>query len=152
MTSPAATVAEYVASLPPERQAAITTVRQTIRKHLPKGVVETMGYGMISYVVPHKLYPAGYHCKPADPLPFAGLASQKNHMALYLMTVYQSPAMETWLREAFAKSGKKLDLGKSCLRFRKLESLPLDVIGEAIARVPLAEYIANYEAALARPR
>ena len=106
--------------------------------------------GMIGYVVPHKLYPAGYHCKPEEPLPFAGLASQKNYMSLYLMSVYFSPTLLAWLKEQFALKGKKLDMGKSCLRFKKLEDLPLEVIGEVIARVPLADYIRQYESNLKR--
>ena len=148
MQSKAATVADYLNELPEDRREAIAKVRAVIRKNLPKGFTEQMGYGMIGYVVPHKLYPAGYHCDPKQPLPFAGLASQKNYMALYLMTVYQSPAMEQWLRQQFQASGKKLDMGKSCIRFKKLDDLPLDVIGEAIGRVSLADYIIHYEDAL----
>ena len=150
MTSTATSVTDYLDQLPPDRQAAIKAVRAVIRKNLPKGFAEQMQYGMITYVVPHKLYPAGYHCNPKDPLPFASLASQKNHMALYLQTVYQSPAMADWLKEQFALHGKKLDMGKSCVRFKKLEALPLDVIGEAIALVPLAEYVRRYEEVLNR--
>lgn len=150
MTSQAATVTQYLADLPPDRQTALKAVRAVIRKHLPKGLVEQMQYGMIGYVVPHKIFPAGYHCKPSDPLPFAALASQKNYMSLYLMTAYQDDGTVDWLKEQFALKGKKLDLGKSCLRFKKLEDLPLDVIGEAIARVPVDEYIRRYEAALKR--
>ena len=145
MQSQAATVADYLNELPEERREAIAKVRAVIRKNLPKGFAEQMSYGMIGYVVPHKLYPAGYHCDPKQPLWFASLGSQKNHMALYLMTVYQSPGMEQWLRQRFQASGKKLDMGKSCIRFKKLEDLPLDVIGEAFGRVSLADYIVNYE-------
>ncbi|MFN0190838.1 MAG: DUF1801 domain-containing protein [Aestuariivirga sp.] len=145
MQSQAASVADYLNELPEERREAIAKVRAVIRKNLPKGFVEQMSYGMIGYVVPHKLYPAGYHCDPKLPLCFAGLASQKQYMALYLMTVYQSTAMEQWLRQQFQARGKKLDMGKSCIRFKKLDDLPLDVIGEAIGRVSLADYIINYE-------
>lgn len=145
MQSSAATVAEYLKELPDDRRAAISKLRSVIRRHLPKGFVEQMGYGMISYVVPHRLYPDGYHCGGNQPLLFASLASQKNYMALYLMTVYQNPPMANWLREQFQTQGKKLDMGKSCIRFKSLEDLPLDVIGEAIARVPLADYIQSYE-------
>ncbi len=150
MQSTATSVADYLAELPADRKVAITALRTVIRKNLPKGLVEQMQYGMITYVVPHKRYPAGYHCNPKDPLPFASLASQKNHMALYLMTVYQSPEMAEWLKEQFASAGKKLDMGKSCIRFKKLEALPLDVIGEAMARVSVDDYIAAYEAVLAK--
>ena len=153
MQSPATTVAQYLAELPAERQTPIKTIRAVIRKNLPKGFEETMQYGMITYVVPHKLYPAGYHCKPSDALPFASLASQKNYMSLYLMTVYQKQGgMSDWMLEQFAARGKKLDMGKSCIRFKKLEDLPLDVIGEAIARVPLDEYVRRYEAILGKKR
>ena len=148
MQSKAATVTDYLNELPEDRCEAIAKVRAVIRKNLPKGFAEQMSYGMIGYAVPHKLYPAGYHCDPKQPLPFAGLASQKNHMSLYLMTVYQSPSMEKWLREQFQTRGKKLDMGKSCIRFKKLEDLPLDVIGQAVARVSLADYITNYEDSL----
>jgi uncharacterized protein YdhG (YjbR/CyaY superfamily) len=141
MQSQATTVAAYLADLPPDRQAAIKKVRSVVKKNLPKGFAEQMQYGMIGYAVPHKLYPAGYHCDPKQPLPFAGIASQKNHMSFYLMTAYGWPGMAEWLKEQFAARGKKLDMGKSCIRFKKLEDLPLDVIGEAVARVPVDEYI-----------
>jgi hypothetical protein len=107
-----------------------------------------MQYGMIGYVVPHKLYPPGYHCKPEEPLTLASLASQKNYMALYLMTAYMSVGLTNWLKEQFAAHGKKLDMGKSCIRFKKLEDVPLEVIGEAIGMVPLKDYIARCETAL----
>jgi len=145
MKSSAATVEEYLRGLPAERRAAISTVRQVILANLPRGYVECMGYGMIGYVVPHSLYPAGYHCDPRLPLAFANLGSQKNHMALHLMTVYGDPATEKWFRQAWAATGKKLDMGKACVRFRKLEDVPLDVIGQVIARVPVKAYIARIE-------
>ena len=148
MTSQAATVTEYLAGLPEDRRAAIAKVRATIRKNLPKGYAEQMCYGMIGWVVPHKLYPPGYHCDPKLPLMMASLASQKNHMALYLMTVYMMPDLEQWLREQFVARDKKLDMGKSCIRFKKLEDLPLDVVGEAIAKVPVADYLMRYEDSL----
>jgi uncharacterized protein YdhG (YjbR/CyaY superfamily) len=142
MQSSAATVDEYVQALPEERRAAISKIRAIIRKNLPKGFAEQMNYGMIGYVVPHKLYPPGYHCDPKLPLPFAGLASQKNYMSLYLMSVGQ---LEPWLSEQFRARGKKIDAGKSCIRFKKLEELPLDVIGEAVAKISVADYILQYE-------
>ena len=146
MQSKAATVEEYLKELPEDRRAAISKVRQVIRKNLPKGITEGMQYGMIGYSVPHKIYPAGYHCDPKQPLPFAGLASQKNHMSFYLCSIYQNTELEQWMRAQFAAKGKKLDMGKGCIRFRKVEDLPLDVIGEVVGRVPLADVIANYEA------
>ncbi len=144
MQSKAKTVKEYLAELPPERREAIQAVREVILKNLPKGYEEVM-QGMIGYVVPHSIYPAGYHCNPKDPLPFAGLASQKNHMAVYFMHIYVNKEAESWFKQAFKASGKKMDMGKCCIRFKKLEDLPLEVIGQAVARIPVKEYIAQYE-------
>jgi hypothetical protein len=149
MISKAKTVAEYLASLPPDRRTAIQAVREVILKNLDDKYVEGMQYGMIGYFVPHSVYPAGYHCDPKQPLPFAGLASQKNHMAVYLMCIYGGAEHEKWLRVEWARTGKKLDMGKSCIRFKKLDDLPLDLIGRAIARVPAKKFIANYESQLA---
>lgn len=148
MISKAQTVKQYLAELPADRRAAIEAVRKVILKNLDKNYQEGMQYGMIGYYVPHSVYPSGYHCDPKQPLPFAGLASQKNHMAVYLMCVYGSPEHEEWFRKAWAKAGKKLDMGKSCIRFKKLEDIPLDVIGKAIARVPAKKFIAFYESAV----
>lgn len=151
MQSKASTVEQYLAQLPDDRRTAIEAVRAVILENLPKGVVEGMGYGMIGYAVPHSLYPKGYHCDPTKPLPFASLASQKGHMALYLMNLYMSED-EAWFRDEWAKSGKKLDMGKSCVRFKKLDDVDLDAVGKAIARTPVDALIARYEAALAAPR
>ena len=151
MTSKAKTPDEYLASLPADRREALSAVRQTILKNLDKGYQEGMSYGMIGYCVPHSIYPAGYHCDPKQPLPFAGLASQKNHMAVYLFCMYVDGASDKWFRDAWKKAGKKLDMGKSCLRFKKLDDLALDVLGEAIRRVPVKDHIAIYESALKRP-
>ncbi len=148
MTSNAATVEAYLKSLPAERRVAINAVRQVILANLPMGYEECMSYGMIGYVVPHRLYPAGYHCDPKLPLPYANLASQKHHMALYLMTVYGDPATAQWFRKAWQAAGKKLNMGKCCVRFKKLEDVPLDVVGQVIARVPVANYIARVEKVL----
>jgi hypothetical protein len=143
--SKAKTVAQYLADLPADRREAIDAVRKVILKNLPAGFEETMQYGMIAYVVPHSLFPAGYHCDPTQALCFAALASQKNHMAIYLTTVYGHKKTEEWFKKAYKASGKKLDMGKSCVRFKKLEDLPLEVIGQAIARVPVDKYIEAYE-------
>lgn len=148
MQSKATTVENYLAELPADRRAAIQAVRQTILKNLDKDYQEGMSYGMIGYCVPHSIYPAGYHCDPSQPLPFAGLASQKNHMSVYLMCEYGQSGQEGWFREAWAKTGKKLDMGKSCIRFKKVEDLALDVIGEAIRRVPVRKFIEIYESAI----
>lgn len=156
MQSQAATVDEYLASLPEDRRAAISAVRKTILDNLDPDYEEGMSYGMIGYYVPHRVYPAGYHCNPKEPLPFAALASQKNYMSLYLMSVYGGAGGEDaaakharWFREEWAKTGKKLDMGKACIRFRSAADLPLDLIGKAIKRVPAKAYIKSCEAALA---
>jgi uncharacterized protein YdhG (YjbR/CyaY superfamily) len=144
MTSNAPSPAEYLESLPDDRREVLAKVRAVIRQNLPKGFVEQMQYGMIGYVVPHEVYPAGYHCDPKQPVTFAALAAQKNYFALYVMTAYMNPAMSGWIQKAFAAQGKKLDMGKSCIRFKKLDDLPLNVIGELIGKVSLAEYIDLY--------
>lgn len=146
MQSKAATVKDYLASLPEDRRRAIDAVRAVIRKNLDKDYEEGMQYGMIGYYVPHRVFPAGYHCDPKQPLPFAALASQKNYMSVYLMSVYGGD--ESWFRARWEQSGKKLDMGKCCVRFKTLEALALDVIGEAIKRVPAKKYIEQYQANL----
>lgn len=155
MQSKAATVEQYIAELPPDRREIVSTVRNVILKNLDKGYQECMGYGMMGYAVPHSIFPAGYHCNPKQPLPFAGLASQKQYVSLYIMFLYCGcdGSVETdvlkWFRDAWAKSGKKkLDMGVCCIRFKKLDEIPLDVIGEAIKRMPLKDYVAGYEKAL----
>lgn len=147
MQSKAATVEQYLAELPADRRDALQAVRMVILKNLDKNYAEGMGYGMMGYHIPHSIYPAGYHCDPKQPLPFAGLASQKSHMSLYLMCLYGNPGELKWFTDAWKKTGKKLDMGKSCIRFKKLDDLALDVIGEAIRRVPAKKYIAHYESA-----
>jgi hypothetical protein len=156
MKAAAKTVASYLASLPGDRRAAISAVRDVIRKNLDAGYEEGIQYGMIGYYVPHEVYPPGYHVDPKQPLPFAALASQKNHMALYLMGVYCGCTEgrdgltddAKWFREAWARTGKKLDMGRACVRFKKLENVALDVVGEAIRRIPASKYIARYESVL----
>jgi hypothetical protein len=144
----ATTVQEYLAQVPADRRAAIEPVRAVILKNLDPVFQEGMLYGMIGYFVPHNVYPPGYHCDPKQPLPFIFLASQKNHMSLYLMCIYGHKGQEQWFREAWAKTGKKLDMGKSCVRFKKLEDLALDVVGESARRVPARKFIEHYEALL----
>jgi hypothetical protein len=148
MQSKAATVEQYLAELPEDRREAVQAVRQTILKNLPKGCQEGMQYGMIGYFLPHSVYPPGYHCDPKQPLPFAYLASQKNYISVYLGCVYADPEHEAWFREAWAKTGKKLDMGKSCVRFKKLDDVPLNVIGQAIKRVSVKKFIERYESAI----
>lgn len=148
MQSKASTVSEYLASLPEDRRKALNALREVINANLDQGFQEGMQYGMIGYFVPHGIYPDGYHCDPKQPLPFAGIASQKNHMSLYLMCVYGSEEHESWFREQWAKSGKKLDMGKACVRFKKIEDVPLDVIGKTFKRVTLKKYLRHYEDAI----
>ncbi len=152
MTSNAKTVAEYLDALPADRKAAIAAVREVILSHLPKGYEETMQYGMISYVVPHSLYPAGYHCDPRQAVMYAALGSQKSHMAIYMMGGYGDKATDEWFRKAYAATGKKLDMGKACLRFKNVEQLALDVIGQAIARISVDKYIARVESMLPKAK
>jgi uncharacterized protein YdhG (YjbR/CyaY superfamily) len=154
MQSKAATVEEYLAGLPEDRRAAIAAVRKVIRENLDPDYEEGMQYGMIGYYVPHRVYPAGYHCDPKQPLPFAALGSQKNYMSLHLMSVYFGGGEDDaasqharWFREEWAKTGKKMDMGKACIRFKKVEDLPLELIGKAVKRVPAKKYIQFCEAA-----
>lgn len=144
MQSKATTVEAYLAELPSDRRAALEEVRKVIRKNLDKIYIENMSYGMIAYCVPHSVYPKGYHCDPKQALPFAGLASQKNYMSVYLCT-YMAPSEDVWFHAAWKKTGKKLDMGKCCIRFKKVDDLALDVIGESIRRVPAKAFIALYE-------
>lgn len=148
MQSKATTVAQYLAELPEGRRQTIETVRRVILNSLDSGFEEGMQYGMIGYYVPHRLYPAGYHCDPKQPLPFAALASQKNYMSLYIMSLYGDPKQEMQFREQWAISGKKLDMGKCCVRFRKLEDVALNAIAHAIGRVTAVGYVKACEAAL----
>jgi hypothetical protein len=148
MLSKAKTVKEYLAELPADRRAAIEGVRKVILDNLDDGFEEGMLYGMIGYYVPHSVYPAGYHCDPTQPLCFAGLGSQKNHMSLYLMSIYGDAEHARRFRDDWAKTGKKLDMGKACIRFKSLADLPLEVIGRAVARVKVKNYIARCEAAV----
>jgi hypothetical protein len=139
------TVAAYLASLPEDRRKAIEAVRKVIRRNLPKGYEEGIQYGMIGYYVPHSVYPDGYHCDPRQPLPFASLASQKNHMGIYLMCIYGMPEQRAWFEKAWKATGRKLDMGKSCVRFKKLDDVALDVVGEAVRRVPVKAFVEHYE-------
>ncbi len=149
MDSAATTVSEYLASLAPDRRAAIEAVRDVVNANLPAGYEEGIQYGMIGWYVPLARYPETYN---GHPLAIASLGSQKNHMALYLPSVYADPVLATWFRNAFAAAGKKLDMGKSCVRFKSLDALPLAVIGETIAKVPVDMFLAGYEAAKGPPK
>ncbi len=148
MQSKATTVKAYLAELPTDRRTAIEAVRAAVLKNLDRDYEEGMQYGMIGFYIPHRVYPPGYHCDPKQPLPFACLASQKNYMSIYLGCVYGDHPLAKWFKDAWAKTGKKLDMGKSCVRFKRVEDLALDVIGEAIRRMPAREFIAYYESVL----
>lgn len=149
MQSKAATVEEYIASLPEDRRATVEAVRRVFRENMSSELQEGMQYGMIGYSVPHSVYPAGYHCDPKQPLPYAGIAAQKGYYSMYLCGLYSGGSsavtMTRWFRAAWEKTGKKLDMGKACVRFKRLEDVPLEVVGELIRRVPMRDYIAMYE-------
>jgi len=144
MQSDANDVDQYLDELPEDRRQALTAVRKVVLDHLPAGFEEVMQYGMISYVVPLDRFPSTYN---GQPLAVASLASQKRHMALYLMGIYGDEGNQTWLRQQWATTGKKLDMGKSCLRFRSLDDLALAVVGEAIARTSVADLIDQHDRA-----
>lgn len=150
MQSTAPTVAAYLASLPEDRRAVVRKVRAVVRANLDPLYAEGMQYGMIGWCVPHRVYPAGYHCDPRQPLPFAALASQKGHLSFYHMGLYGDAELAAWFRAAWQQAGQKLDMGKCCVRFKTLDDLALDVIGESIRRVPARKLIERYEAALAK--
>ena len=145
--SEAKTVDQYLANLPPDRREAISAVRNVILDHLPEGYQETMHFGMIGYVVPLDSYPETYN---RQPLGYVALVSQKNYMSLYLMNVYGDEEAERWFTERYRASGKKLDMGKSCVRFKSLEDLPIDLIGAAVARTTVDEFIKRYEVSRAQ--
>ena len=142
---------EYLSQLPEGRQGPMQRLRQVILDHLPYGFEETMSYGMIGYVVPHSLYPDGYHCDPKLPLPFMNLASQKNHIALYHNGLYAIPTLQVWFEEEYGKPiPGKLDIGKSCIRFKKPEFIPYELIGELCEKLTVDHWVATYERAIKR--
>ena len=151
MTSKATTPEQYLRELPADRKEPVTQLRNTILKNLPKGFKEVMGYGMIGYVVPHEIYPAGYHCDPKLPLAFMNIASQKNFIALYHMGIYGSSKLLKWFVEEYPKhTTAKLDMGKSCIRFKKPEHIPYKLIGELVKKVTVKDWIETYEKILNR--
>ena len=144
MHSDATTVRAYLDSLPDDRRTAMAKVRTVIRKNLPTGIVEAMNWGMITYEVPLRTYPDTYN---GQPLAYAALASQKNHMSVYLMGIYGDDALRQRFEDAYRASGKRMDVGKSCVRFKTLDDLPLDVIGDAVGAVTLEQFLAMHDAA-----
>jgi hypothetical protein len=146
MTSDAKTCEEYIAQLPGERKDAVSNLRNEIKKNLPKGFIETMGYGMLAYVVPKSIYPDGYHCDSKLPLPFINIASQKNFIAVYHMGIYANKELYDWFVTEYPKHCKnKLDMGKSCIRFKKIEDIPYALIGELCSKVTVEQWIDTYE-------
>jgi len=140
------TVDEYIAQLPEERKSVITKLRKIILTNISTGFEEMINYGMIGYVVPHSVYPAGYHCNTTLPLPFINLASQKNFIALYHMGIYANPDLLEWFKTEYSKhSTSKLDMGKSCIRFKKMEQIPFDLIGELVQKMTCDDWIKLYE-------
>ncbi|MCB0794672.1 MAG: DUF1801 domain-containing protein [Flavobacteriales bacterium] len=142
---------DYISQVPMDRRAVMNKLRAVIKKNLPKGFQETMSYGMIGYVVPHSIYPDGYHCDPKLPLPFMSIASQKNFIAVYHSGVYADPKMLAWFTQEYPKhSARKLDMGKSCIRFKKPEEVPMELIGELCAKMTVEEWVRLYEHAIKR--
>ena len=148
MQSKATTPEQYLSELPEDRKEAMLKLRNAIKENLPQGFEEVISYGMLGYVVPHSIYPSGYHCDPKLPLPFINLASQKNFIALYHMGIYANKNLESWFVSEYPKHVKtKLDIGKSCIRFKKMDDIPFDFIGELAAKLSVEDWISIYEKA-----
>ena len=148
MQSTATSIKAYLEEIPEERKIAFTKLRETILENIPTGFVEQMSYGMIGYVVPHSIYPDGYHCEPKLPLPFMGIASQKNFIALYHMGIYANPELLNWFVTEYPKhSTQKLDMGKSCIRFKKMNQIPFELIAALVQKMSVQEWIICYELA-----
>jgi len=146
MQSKAKTLEDYLSEIPEDRKTAFQQLRDTIKQNLDEQFVECMNYGMIGYVIPHEIYPNGYHCDPKLPLPFMNLASQKNFIALYHMGLYGDSKMLEWFQTEFTKRSKyKLDMGKSCIRFKKMDGIPYDLIGELCKKMDAKQWIETYE-------
>lgn len=146
------TVTEILLNLPEDRLVPFNKLHEVIIKNLPKGFEPAISYGGLGYVVPHTLYPAGYHCKPEEPLPFAGIASQKNSINFYHMGIYADPKLLKWFVSEYPKhSNQKLDMGKSCVRFKKMDAIPYTLIGELMKKIKAKEWIAMYEKQFLKP-
>lgn len=153
MQSTATTVSAYLEEIPEERKDALKKLRETILKNIPKGFVEQMTYGMIGYVVPHSIYPNGYHCTPELPLPFMSFASQKNFIAVYHMGIYANPELLNWFVTEYPKhSTQKLDMGKSCIRFKKANQIPFELIAELAQKMSVQEWITCYESQIIKSK
>lgn len=146
MQSKATTPDQYIAELPEDRKPAMEKLRSIFLENIPKGFEEQMGYGMLGFVVPFSLYPSGYHCDSKQPLPFAGMASQKNFIALYHMGIYANPELLDWFVSEYSKHSKqKLDMGKSCIRFKKMDQIPYELIAELMQKISVQDWISTYE-------
>ena len=153
MQSTATSIEAYLEEIPLERKIAFTKLRETILENIPKGFVEQMSYGMIGYVVPHSIYPNGYHCEPKLPLPFIAIASQKNFIAVYHMGIYVKPELLNWFVSEYPKhSTQKLDMGKSCIRFKKIDQIPFDLIAELVQKITVQEWITCYESQIIKSK
>lgn len=142
----ASSPADYISQVPEERQSILKKLRSVINKNLPKGFEEGIQYGMIGYFVPHSIYPNGYHCTPTEPLPFMSFASQKNSINLYHSGIYVNPELYRWFVNEYPKHSKlKLDMGKSCIRFKKIEAIPFELIGELASKMTVEDWITLYE-------
>lgn len=148
MRSQATTIEAYLQSLPSDRREAIQAVRDVINRNIDKQYAEGMQYGMPAWFVPRSVYPAGYHCDPKQPVPFASVASQKNHVAIYMFCIYCLPGEAEWFVQQWKATGKRLDMGKGCLRFKRLEDVPLDLIGEAVRRATITRFLEHYESVI----
>ena len=149
MQSTATTPQEYIESLPDERKEVMENLRNVILKNLPKGFEECMNYGMLGYVVPHSKYPDGYHCDTTKPLPFMNLASQKNSINFYQMGIYSDTKLLEWFKNEYPKHAtNKLDMGKSCIRFKNINKIPVDLLGELVSKMTADQWIERYEATI----
>ena len=146
MQSPTTSIDVYLEEIFAEKKDSFAKLRENILENIPNGFVEQMSYGIIGYVVPHSIYPSGYHCDPKLPLPFINIASQKNFIALYHMGIYANPELLKWLIKEFSKhSTQKLDMGKSCIRFKKMDQIPFELIAELVQKMSVQEWITCYE-------
>ena len=153
MQSTATSIEAYLEEIPEERKEAFTKLRETILGNIPEGFMEQLSYGMIGYVVPHSIYPGGYHCDPKLPLPFVNIASQKNFIALYHMGIYANPELLNWFVTEYPKhSNQKLDMGKSCIRFKKMDQIPFDLIGALLQKISVDEWINCYESTFTKSK
>ena len=151
MTYDVKTVDEYAQAIPEDRKEPFTRLRNVVLDNLPEGFEETMSYNLPSYVVPHSIYPDGYHCRPEEPLPFLSIASQKNFIGFYHMGIYANPELLSWFEEQYASLDiGKLDMGKSCIRLKKMDKIPYDLLGELVSKITVEDWIAAYEQEIKR--